>query len=225
MGFKGFSQEYYEFFIELTLNNHKTWFDENRHTYEKIIKKEFYLFLEELLAGMQSINPIFEGITNLKGCIFRINKDIRFSKDKTPYKTFCSAALQIGGRKKMFPGGLYIEIGPENCSLYTGVYMPEKEDLYKIREAIKLNIDDFSEAINADDFKRFFGEVRGEKNKILPNEFKDAALQQSLIFNKQFYVYHHFQPEESMEVDFVKNCLDIWKSAAEFNRILGLNLS
>ncbi len=224
MGFKGFSSEFYEFFIELTHNNHKTWFDENRSTYEKLIKSQFYSFLEELLDGMQKKNPVFKDITDIKSCIFRINKDIRFSKDKSPYKTFCSAALQVGGRKKMFPGGLYIEMGPENCALYSGIYMPEKEDLYKIRQAISTNLEEFAMAISAFPFKKNFGEVRGDKNKVLPIEFKNAAAQQELIYNKQFYVVHTFEPEESMQPDFVDTCLGIWESASEFNRILALNL-
>jgi len=224
MGFKGFRADFYEFFIELTHNNHKTWFDENRSTYEKIIKPEFYSFLEELLAGMQRKNPVFEDITDIKSCIFRINKDIRFSKDKSPYKTFCSAALQVGGRKKMFPGGLYIEMGPENCALYSGIYMPEKEDLYKIRQAISMNLEEFAKAISTYPFKKNFGEVQGDKNKVLPTELKEAAAQQALIYYKQFYVVHTFEPEESMQPDFVNTCLGIWDSASEFNRILALNL-
>lgn len=224
MNFKGFSADFYEFFIELTHNNHKSWFDENRSTYEKIIKPEFYSFLEDLLAGMQRVNPVFEEITDLKNCIFRINKDIRFSKDKSPYKTFCSAALQIGGRKKMFPGGLYVEIGPENCALYSGIYMPEKEDLHKIRLAIANNLEEFNRAISGLDFKNNFGVVRGDKNKVLPAELKYSASQQELIFNKQFYVVHAFEPEESMNAEFVNLCVDVWSSASEFNRILALNL-
>lgn len=224
MGFQGFSTDFYEFFIELTHNNHKTWFDENRATYEKVVKPEFYSFLEELLSGMKKVNPVFEDITDIKSCIFRINKDIRFSKDKSPYKTFCSAALQIGGRKKMFPGGLYIEIGPENCALYSGIYMPEKEDLYKIRQSIAMNLEAFGKAISMPKFVKNFGQVRGEKNKVLPAEFKDAVSKQELILNKQFYVVHTFEPEESMKPNFVNTCVGIWDSCSEFNRILALNL-
>jgi hypothetical protein len=78
--------------------------------------------------------------------------------------------------------------------------------------------------IGGSDFVKYFGEVRGEKNKRLPAELVSAAVQQPLIYNKQFYVVHTFEPEESMQPDFVNTCLGIWDSASEFNRILALNL-
>ena len=121
-----FTEEYFEFFIELTMNNTKTWFDENRNTYEKKVRPTFVDFALSLQNRLAEINPQFKE-NDARKSIFRINRDIRFSKYKTPYKTFMSVILSPHGSKSMQAGGLYVEIGPENCALYSGNYMPEKQ--------------------------------------------------------------------------------------------------
>ena len=168
---------------------------------------------------MSLIDSDFNGIVP-KECVFRINKDIRFSKDKTPYKLFCSASIHVGGRKSMFPGGMYIEIGAESCGIYSGVYMPEKEDLLRYRENIAANICSFKEAISEEAFLKYFGSVRGEKNKKIDPKFKEVISQEPLILNKQFYVMHSFEAEKTFEKDFVDYVIEVWLSAQSFNQIL-----
>ena len=211
---------FFEFFIELTLNNHKSWFDINRTRYEKHVREPFIELCEQIIGRMSEFDATFAELEPKK-CIFRINKDIRFSKDKTPYKTHYAASFHVGGRMKMWPGGIYLELGPEGCGIYSGVYMPEKEDLPKFRQNIANRIPDFQNAINAPDFIRFFGQVQGEKNKILPSELREAAVREPLIFNKQFYVGHRFEAEKALEQDFVEYVIQVWQAASEFNRILG----
>ena len=137
--FSKFEPDFFEFFIELSMNNQKSWFDVNRKRYEENVKAPFLEFVGALIEKMSAIDSDFNGIVP-KECVFRINKDIRFSKNKMPYKSFCSASIHIGGRKSMFPGGMYIEIGAESCGIYSGVYMPEKEDLLKYRENIAARV-------------------------------------------------------------------------------------
>ncbi len=217
--FINFDPDFFEFFIELSLNNQKTWFDSNRKRYEEKVKAPFIEFVGSLIEHMANVNPEFSGLIP-KECIFRINKDIRFAKDKTPYKLFCSASIHVGGRKSMFPGGLYIEIGAEECAIYSGVYMPEKEDLFRYRENIAGNIAEFQNAINENKFIRYFGSVKGERNKKIDSVFKDVIAQEPLILNKQFYVMHTFDAERTFETDFMNYILEVWKSASNFNRVL-----
>ena len=120
----------------------------------------------------------------------------------------------------MFPGGLYIEIGAEECAIYSGVYMPEKEDLFHYRENIAGNIVEFKNAISEHDFIQYFGSVKGEKNKKIDSVFKDVIAQEPLILNKQFYVMHTFEAERTFEGDFIDYVVQVWKSAGNFNRIL-----
>lgn len=214
-----FTLDFYEFFIELSMNNQKSWFDLNRKRYESEVKLRFENFIQHLIEAMSVINADFKDIKP-KDCIFRINRDIRFSKDKQPYKLFCSASIHKGGKKSMTPGGLYIELGPEKCAIYSGVYMPEKEDLYKIRLNIANNLDSFHAAIHEERFLRYFGHVRGEKNKKIDAVFKEASLAQNLIFNKQFYVMHEFDAERTLDMDFLVMVIEAWSSAKNFNALL-----
>ena len=217
--FSNFEPDFFEFFIELSMNNQKSWFDLNRKRYEEHVKAPFIEFVTILIERMSLIDSDFNGIVP-KECVFRINKDIRFSKDKTPYKLFCSASIHVGGRKSMFPGGMYIEIGAESCGIYSGVYMPEKEDLLKYRENIAANISSFQEAISEEPFLKYFGSVRGEKNKKIDPKFKDVISQEPLILNKQFYVMHSFEAEKTFEMDFIDYVIEVWLSAKKFNNAL-----
>ena len=153
-------------------------------------------------------------------CIFRINKDVRFSKDKSPYKLQMSALVVKGGKKQMQDPGLYVELGPEFLNIYTGFYMPEKEQLLKIRKKIASDPNGFVRIINDKAFKQSFGEVRGEKSKILPKELKEAAKEQELIFNKQFYLVHQVDAEKILEDDLLVYILRHFKAAVQFNRFL-----
>ena len=216
---RNLTEDFFEFFIELTLNNNKTWFDENRKRYEKLVKLPFRSFVEELIREVSKVDGRFASLS-ASDCLFRINRDIRLSKDKTPYKTHCSAALQLGDSKNMSLGGLYVEFGPESCAIYAGVYMPDKDTLTRIRTNICANLAGFRRAIEHPDFKNNFGEIRGEKNKILPSPFKELAIKEPYLYNKQFYVIHTMEAEETLEPDFVTRIVEIWKTSLEFTAIL-----
>ena len=202
------------------MNNHKSWFDLNRKRYESDVKLMFENFIQHLIEEMSLINDDFKGL-HAKECIFRINRDIRFSKDKQPYKLFCSASIHKGGKKSMTPGGIYIELGPEKCAIYSGVYMPEKEELYKIRMNIANNLERFESAIQEEAFLLYFGSVRGEKNKKIDSIFKEALQTQNLLLNKQFYVMHEFDAERTLEMNFLGMVIDAWSAAKNFNALLG----
>ena len=218
----GLTEAYYEFFIELALNNQKSWFDVNRARYEADVKKPFLTFVTQLLDKVAAVDPRFAGI-DAKSCIFRINKDIRFSKDKTPYKLHCSAAIHLGGRKEMSAGGMYLEFGPEHCGIYSGIYMPEREALQLIREQIAGNLRGFANVIGASDFVKYFGEVRGEKNKRLPSDLVAAAAEQPLIYNKQFYVQHSMDAELTMAENFDEYVIKVWRASEAYNRFISGN--
>jgi hypothetical protein len=98
--------------------------------------------------------------------------------------------------------------------------MPEKEDLLKYRENIAANISLFQEAISEEKFLKYFGFVRGEKNKKIDPKFKEVISKEPLILNKQFYVMHTFDAERTFETDFMNYILEVWKSASNFNRVL-----
>lgn len=208
-----FEPAFLDFFKSLAPNNHKDWFDAHRKEYENHVKKPFERFVADLISNMSQINE------NLKGlrpgdCIFRINRDIRFSQDKTPYKLQMSAIVAEKGRKTSTHPGIYIELTPEHAGIYSGYYMPEKDQLLRIRNLIAANQDEFNSLINDPVFNSFFKDgIQGEKNKALPADLKSAAGKQPLIYNKQFYWNHYLAPEEIFKPDFLNKVMDHYKAS------------
>ena len=203
-----FTGDYVSFFKELAANNHKEWFDLNRKRYEQSVKEPFKHFVQHLIHKLSKLDSAFEDL-EAKDCIFRINRDIRFSADKTPYKLYCSAVISPGGKKSRSLSGVYVELTPEHVRVYSGVYEPDKDEIYDIRSHIVSNSDEFSSLINDSAFKELFGMIRGEKNKILPPEFKSAAADQPLLFNKQWYFFAEFTPQHIEQTgldDLVMKC-------------------
>lgn len=182
-----FTDDFVQFFKELAANNNRDWFQANKKRYEGSVKKPFENFISDLIAKVREQEPDLK--LEPKEAIFRINRDIRFSKDKTPYKLNTSAIVAKGGRKGMHSPGMYIELNPEEVRVYGGIYMPDKDILYSVREQITKNMAAFDKAISDKDFKKVYGTIQGEKNKIIPKEFKEAGEKQPLIYNKAFYYY------------------------------------
>lgn len=181
-----FTADFNSFFKDLAKNNNKEWFDANRKRYEQSVKEPFAAFVAEAIKRIAKHDKSIH--LEPKDAIFRINKDIRFSKDKTPYKLETSAIISPAGRKDHKVPGIYFAFGPEAVKFYGGCYQPEKDQLEMIRTAIIRDPKGFRKVIDAKTFKATFGTVQGEANKVLPAEFKEAAKKEPLIANKQFYV-------------------------------------
>lgn len=213
-----FTNDYLEFFKELAANNHKDWFDENRKRYQESVKKPFDAFVDAVINEMRKTDSSIN--IQAKDAVFRINRDIRFSQDKTPYKLNRSAIIAPGGKKnKTFPG-LYFEFSPEHVRVYTGAYMPDKDQLQAIREEIADNLTEFDKIITNKKFIDTYQEVRGEKNARIPKEFKEAGEKQPLIYNKNFYVYTTLPAEIILEDDLVKTITNTYKIAEPFANFL-----
>jgi len=155
------------------------------------VREPFKEFVQHIIDALAKSNPEFKDVL-AKDCIFRINRDIRFSKDKTPYKLNVSAIVGSEGKKSKAVNGVYFELSPEYVRVYGGVYEIDKEDLYKVREGIAANPEDFKRAYSDKTFQKVFGQILGEKNKIIPKEFREAAEIEPLIFNKHWYFYAQF---------------------------------
>ncbi|MCA1764062.1 MAG: DUF2461 domain-containing protein [Cryomorphaceae bacterium] len=190
-----FNEDFNRFFIELAANNHKDWFDENRERYHNSIKNPFENFVAALSAKMAVDEPELANMDSRK-FIFRINRDIRFAKDKSPYKLNRSAAISKYGRKNTANAGLYIQLGPENVVIAGGAYQPNREELQALREGIINRHHAFEKVISHEPFVSKFGEIRGEENKRLPGkEMTEFAKKQPLLYKKQFYYWAELPPE------------------------------
>lgn len=189
-----FTPDFIDFFIELAPNNNKDWFDINRKRYEKSVKEPFQKFVQHIIDQIAKTDKTFKDLEP-KDCIFRINRDVRFSKDKSPYKLMVSAVVAPNGKKSKAINGVYFELTPEHVRVYGGIYEIDKEDLQAVREGIANNLSQFKGLYSDKKFKSVFGEIRGEKNKTLPKELKEAGEKEPLIFNKQWYFFTEFPPE------------------------------
>lgn len=184
---KYFTPDYLQFFKDLAANNNRDWFQENKSRYESSVKKPFELFVQDLITLVQKHDKSIQ--IKPSEAIFRINRDIRFSKEKTPYKLNCSAVIAQGGRKSNGASGLYVECGPEKLAIAGGVYAPEKEQLQMIRRHIARHPKKLMDLLADKTFKKIWGELQGEKNKIIAPEFKAVAEKCPYIYNKQFYLW------------------------------------
>ena len=213
-----FSQDFIAFFKELAANNHKEWFDDNRKRYESTVKNPFKDFIQTMIERVREDDPSVR--IEAKDAIMRINRDIRFSKDKTPYNTHVSAIISAGGRKDKSIPGIYLQLGAEDVRFYGGAHMVEKEQLADIRNAIADDLDGFDKLINSKDFKDKFGGLHGDKHKRLAPELKEAAEKQPLLFNKNFYYYTTFKPEIVTHDDFEQKIMDHYYAAKPVKEFL-----
>lgn len=208
-----FNKDFIEFFKELAANNNKEWFDENRKRYEREVKDTFNKFIGDVISEVKKRDPKVDIAP--KDAIFRINRDIRFSKDKTPYKIQVSAIVSRGGRKDMVSPGMYIELTPEHVRVYGGIYMCDKNQLQSIREHIAGNLKKFNEVINDKEFKSKYGEIRGEQNKVIPKEFKEIGEKEPLIYNKQFYYFGQMPPETVLNEDLLDQVMSYYDASVK----------
>lgn len=178
-------KEYFTFFKSLQKNNNKVWFDDHRIEYEKNVKEPFKVLVQELINTIRTVEPRL--MMQAKDAIFRINRDIRFSADKTPYKTHCAAHISIHGKGAVGMPGFYLQVGAKEGGIGGGCYMPDKEQLLAIRDMILHEGNTLHKLLADKKFVNTYGELKGEKNKILPSDFKKAAVEEPLLFHKQFY--------------------------------------
>ena len=179
----------------LKKNNDKQWFDEHRDEYEQHVKKPFRLLIETLSERIAEVDPFYS--CTASSAIFRINRDVRFSKNKEPYKTNIAAVMAPGGRKGK--PGFYVHIEPSKTFVGGGAYDIDKDELTAIRNFIVQHPGAMEQAVKEKNFAKTYGEILGEKNKSLPPLYKEAGLKQPYLFNKQFYFMHEFKSTELIE--------------------------
>lgn len=213
-----FTPDFLEFFKDLAPNNHKEWFDENRTRYENSVKKPFTKFIQDLISEIRLIDNTIQIQPN--DAIFRINRDIRFSPDKSPYKMERSAIISPKGRKDHSFPGFYLSFGPEKVFFGGGAYFLNTDNLQKVRSHIQANNSRFEKIIRAESFKKFYPEILGEEHKRLPKEFKETAEKQPLLFKKQFYYMHELEPEVLLEDTILSRAMDHYHAALPLQQFL-----
>ena len=154
-----FTDDYLQFFKDLAGNNHKLWFDTHRKHYETQVREPFKRFITDLIHEIQKTDASIQ--LEAKDAIFRINRDTRFSKDKTPYKLFNSVVISPMGRKDKSLPGMYLEFNPEYITISGGIYNPDTEQVRRIRAYLTRHFKAFESIIHQKDFRSLYGEIKG----------------------------------------------------------------
>ena len=187
-----------EFLSDLKKNNNREWFERNKDRYRSA-HENMIGFMDGLIAEMKKVDNI-ETISGKKS-LFRIYRDVRFAKDKSPYKSFFGARMSRA--TKWLRGGHYIHIEPGNCFIAGGFFSPNSADLKLIREDIAHDSKPLREILSDSDFKNIWRTFEGESVKTAPRGFDKDHPDIDLIRFKQFHLSHHFSDEDVLSEDFV----------------------
>ncbi len=211
------------FLQQLQTNNNKAWMDAHRDDYQTA-RESFIELITHLLGGLE---PEDEGLRGLdpKKCIFRLNRDIRFSKDKSPYKTNFGAALSEGGRKSG-NAAYYLHLQPNDESFIGGgVYQPPSEVLAKVRQEIDYNASELRTLALAPDFKEYFGEIQGDSLKRAPKGYDPEHPNIALLKLKDYIVLRKLTDKEVTDERFPGQALAIFKTMVPFVHYLNVAVS
>lgn len=200
-----------DFLKLLSQNNNRDWFLENKGLYEKN-REDIIGFAEDLLKKVSAHDNI-ETVSGKKA-LYRIYRDVRFSKDKTPYKTSFSGSFKRA--TKQLRGGYYFHIEPGNSFLGGGFWGPSSSDLKLIRNNILEFGDELKQIISSEAFINTFGQMDGEQLKTCPKGFDKEHKHIDLLRFKQFIVMQRFSDEEVLSEDFSQRVSDGFKAMRTF---------
>jgi len=195
------------FLKNLRANNNREWFAENKLTYQKALDNT-----KEILESIKNEVSHHDDVESYK--LHRIYRDIRFSKDKTPYKSSFSGGFTRATKWKR--GGMFISISPGSSLVAGGFWSPDPKDLKRIRQEIAADDSYLKKIIAQKGFKEHFGELAGDQVKSAPKGYKKDQPAIDLLRYKQFLVYRHFTDKEVCSPTFVKEVSKTYKAMRPF---------
>lgn len=208
---------YLEFLSALAENNHKDWMDANKKWYTET-KARFLEDVTVLLKELTELEPELSAFKP-KDCVFRQNRDVRFSANKDPYKTNFGAYFSPGGKKSPGPG-YYLQIQPGNSFLAGGIWMPEAETLKKIRKEIDYSGTELKQIENDPEFKKLFSGIEGEKLKTSPRDYEANHPYIDYLKLKSFTVSHPISDKAVESGAFLNFAMDGFRRMKPFNDFL-----
>jgi len=210
------------FLKELQQNNSRDWFHDNKNSYQ-LAKAEFEAFVVDLIPKLADIDKDLTGLEP-KNSIFRIFRDVRFSKDKSPYKTNMGAAMTKGGRKSPY-ATYYVHIEPGNIFAGGGIWMPPGPVLKAMRQEIYYNADEFKGIINSPTFKKYFSQLDGDMLKRPPRDFSADFPDIELLKYKSYIVGQRMDDSIVSSDDFTDQLLDVYRALFPFNSFINRALT
>jgi uncharacterized protein (TIGR02453 family) len=202
---------------DLRENNNKAWFDNHRDQYDQA-REAFESLIDYLIAKISLVQDM-QGIS-ARDCIFRINRDIRFSRDKSPYKWHMSADIAPGGRRSGNLG-YYIHIAADDESLIAGgLYMPTFAQLTKFRESMAQDATPLRQITRAKPFVRYFGAIEGERLRTAPQGYGRDHPEIDLLRLKQVMVVHRLTDKQVLARNLPTQAIAVMKAMKPFNDYL-----
>jgi uncharacterized protein (TIGR02453 family) len=205
------TKDTFHFLNQIKLNNNRPWFEKNRAAYEKA-RAEYLGFVTKLVDGIRKIESIPE--KEPAKYIQRIYRDIRFSKDKTPYKSHFSSIIERGPENRKCP--LYLQVQPGRSMLGGGIWDPTAETLKMIRQEIDYNSAGLRKILNAKDFLKYFGKISGDKLSRPPKGYEAGNPNIELLKFKQLFVQRNFDDDLVMSKQLIPEILKSYKAALPF---------
>lgn len=207
------------FLHDLGRNNDRLWFADNRSRYVEA-RGNYEIFIQALLDEIVKFDPIYQGL-EAKSCIYRINRDIRFSRDKSVYKTNFGAFMVRGGKKNAdkYPG-YYLHIEPGASFISGGAYIPPSSWLNVIREKIAGDGDKLMEITNSIEYKKYFNGIEGESLKVPPRGYSKDHPHIELIKMKSFLADRNCTDTEVLAVDFFDTVIGAFRAMKPLNDFL-----
>ena len=210
-----------DFLTQIKCNNNRDWFIENRTAYLDA-KENFESFVQELINHIIEFEPIMKGL-EAKSCVFRINRDIRFSNDKSPYKSHFGAFIVRGGKQNGDKyAGYYFHIEPGKSIMAGGAYTPPTPWLSEIREKISDSPEDFIKITSAKEFIKYFGSVDGEKLKTAPKGYPKDHPHIELLKFKSYLVVNEASDKLVLSNDFLDHVINVFKTMKPLNDYLNI---
>jgi len=211
------------FLRQLNKNNHKEWMQEQKPIYQSQ-RKEFLSLVHHTIEGLAKFEKSVQGLEP-KDCVFRINRDIRFSKDKTLYKTHFGAYMADGGRKSMLPG-YYLHLEPGNKSmLAAGVYRPASSMLAQIRQEIDYNVKDFLKVVTKKSWLDEFGKLEGDRLSKAPKGYSMDHPHLEYLQLKSFMAVKRLKDKEVTDEGFAKTLVQTFKRMNPLVKFLNTAIS
>ena len=204
------ARETVDFLKKLDKNNNRDWFNANKDAFLRA-NDNVIAITGELISRISRFDPLVASI-DPKSCVFRIYRDVRFSKDKSPYKTNLGAFIAPGGKKTMAPG-YYFHVQPRMFFSAAGKHLPDASELLKIRNAIVSNTKEFLKIVNDKKFKQRFGDLDAERLSKPPKGFPADHAAIEYLKLKSFTVSEEFSAKDAVSKDYPKMLADSFRAA------------
>ncbi len=213
--FQGFDKKTFTFFRQLSVHNDRDWFEQHRADYDNFVLKPSQHFVMAMGEKLRELSPDVHAIPKVDKTIFRIHRDIRFSKDKTPYKTHLALFFWDGPRKKLECSGYYLHIDPQKVFIGLGIYIFPRDVLHEYRKIV-------AKPKEAEKLLEVFEQVKqnsyksgGDASKLVPSGYDKEYKYAELLKYKGIYSWNECPPpEELFSSDFVEWCFNIFKGMA-----------